>query len=139
MIAYLNAYSDQVPVFGEEGQERLHNASVHVVGSGRIGSTLMCCLAGVGIGRISTTDQQTVGVDNGNAFAFNPLSDLGKLKIKVVGQWLASRQHLSYQPLPVPVEAQDVDQYIEAADLVICCANSLTGRYAAEKKAIHYG
>ena len=39
MIAYRDVFSDQLPVLGEAGQERLHNASIHVVGSGRIGST----------------------------------------------------------------------------------------------------
>ena len=137
-IPYDEAYAAQLPVVGAGGQERLRQARVHVVGVGRVGSSLTQCLAGAGVGALSSNDHQAVEPDNLNSFGFSS-ADIGSKKVKAVSRRLALRDHSRFRWIALPVEADEVDPYIEASDLVICCANTVTGRIAAEQKAVRYG
>jgi len=137
-VPYDEAYAAHLPVLGAVGQERLRRARVHVVGAGRVGSTLTQHLASAGIGALSSNDPQAVEPDNLNSLAFSR-ADVGTKKVKAVSRRLASREHSRFRWIALPVEADEVDAYIEAADLVICCANTASGRISAEKKAVLYG
>src|SRR6266566_9980159 len=137
-IPYDDAYAAQLPVLGAGGQERLRQARVHVVGAGRVGSALTQYLAGAGVGALSSNDHQKVEPDNLNSLAFS-CGDIGTKKVKVVGRRLALREHSRFRWIALPIEADEIDPYIEASDLVICCANTVTGRVGAEQKAVRYG
>jgi molybdopterin/thiamine biosynthesis adenylyltransferase len=103
-----------------------------------VGSSLTQCLAGAGVGALSSNDHQVVEPDNQNCLAFSS-ADVGTKKVKIVGRRLALREHSRFRWIALPIEADEVDPYIEASDLVICCANTATGRFAAEEKAFRYG
>jgi molybdopterin/thiamine biosynthesis adenylyltransferase len=137
-ISYQEAFAAQVMAWGTSGQERLRNAQVHIVGVGHLGSALVPFLRAAGIGCISADDGQRVEPDNLNSFVFRH-DDLGKPKVLAVAEWLPRWDDFQFHPIPLPVEADDVDQYIKASDLVICCANTVTGRLVTEEKAIRYG
>ena len=47
-------YDRQMPVFGEEGQERIRNANVFIAGAGGLGSPVSMYLAAAGIGTLAT-------------------------------------------------------------------------------------
>jgi molybdopterin/thiamine biosynthesis adenylyltransferase len=103
-----------------------------------VGSSLTQHLAGAGVGALSSNDHQVVEPDNLNSLVFSS-ADIGTKKVKVVSRRLASRDHSRFRWIALPVEADEVDPYIEASDLVICCANTVTGRIAAEQKGVRYG
>jgi molybdopterin/thiamine biosynthesis adenylyltransferase len=137
-IPYEEVFAAQLPVLGAGGEERLRKARVHVVGAGRVGSTLTQHLAGAGVGWLASNDHQPVEPDNLNGLAFS-CADIGTKKVKALSRRLALRDHSKFLWIALPVEADEVDPYIEASDLVICCANTVTGRVAAEQKAVRYG
>ena len=47
-------YDRQMPVFGEEGQERIKNANVFIAGAGGLGPPVSMYLAAAGIGTLAT-------------------------------------------------------------------------------------
>jgi adenylyltransferase/sulfurtransferase len=53
-----------IPEFGVEGQQKLKNSSVLVIGSGGLGSPLLLYLTAAGIGRIGIVDFDTVDESN---------------------------------------------------------------------------
>ena len=59
-------YARQImlPDFGEEGQRRLREASVLVVGVGGLGSAAATCLAAAGVGHIGLADPDVVSLSN---------------------------------------------------------------------------
>lgn len=59
-------YARQIilPQIGEEGQRRLRNASVLIVGMGGLGCPVALYLAGAGVGRIGLCDADTVSLSN---------------------------------------------------------------------------
>jgi molybdopterin/thiamine biosynthesis adenylyltransferase len=137
-IPYEEVFAAQLPVLGAAGEERLRKARVHLVGAGRVGSTLTQHLAAAGVGALSSNDHQQVEPDNLNSLAFS-CADIGTKKVKALSRRLAPRDHSEFLWIALPVEADEVDPYIDASDLVICCANTVTGRVAAEQKAVRYG
>jgi hypothetical protein len=137
-VPYDEAFAAHRPVMGAEGQERLRRATIHTVGAGGAGSNLIMQLAAAGVGNLSSNDHQAVEADNLNSPAFSS-GDIGAKKVKVLARRMALHKHSTFRWIALPVEADDVDTYIEAADLVICCANTVSGRLAAEGKAIRYG
>ena len=137
--SYPEIYAAQLPALGPAGQERLHQARVLVVGGGRVGSVLLLNLAAAGIGYGSVADPQVVEWDNGNSFIFCPPGDLGKPKVSVLDRFLGAREHFRFRPIALAVDSIEVDCEISRSDLVICCANTVAGRLAAECKAIRYG
>src|SRR5207245_86043 len=58
--------------------------------------------------------------------------------VMVLSKYFQGRTDFSFEPLVAPAESKRVDPYIERAQLVISCANTVEGRLAAERKAIRY-
>lgn len=66
MKADLSRYEQQLilPEIGEEGQKRLANSRVLIVGVGGLGSPVALYLAGAGVGTIGLVDDDVVSVSN---------------------------------------------------------------------------
>jgi molybdopterin/thiamine biosynthesis adenylyltransferase len=69
-----------LPRFGAEGQQRLKNSSVAVVGAGGLGAPVLSYLAAAGIGRIGVFDADTVSISNLQRQVLFTPADLGKKK-----------------------------------------------------------
>ncbi|MGH6892043.1 MAG: HesA/MoeB/ThiF family protein [Dongiaceae bacterium] len=65
---------------GEEGQLRLLNSSVLVVGAGGLGSPLIQYLAAAGVGRIGIVDDDNVDISNLQRQTIHRLEDVGRPK-----------------------------------------------------------
>ena len=137
-IPYDEIFAAQSPALCDAGQERLREARVHTVGAGRAGGALNFFLAGAGVGALSSNDPQAVEPDNLNTFAFSS-ADIGAKKVKALKHRMALRENSTFRWLALPIQADEVDAFIQAADLVICCANTVPGRLVTEEKAIRYG
>lgn len=70
-----------LPGFGEEGQHRLREASVLVVGAGGLGSPLAMYLAAAGVGRLGLVDFDDVDVSNLQRQLLHGTSDVGRTKL----------------------------------------------------------
>jgi len=80
--AELNRYSRQIlmPEFGIEGQTKLKNAKVLVIGCGGLGSPILLYLAAAGIGTIGLIDADAVDESNLQRQILFGVSSLGKSK-----------------------------------------------------------
>lgn len=76
-------YSRQImiPEFGEDGQEKLHDASVLVIGAGGLGTSLIYHLAAAGVGTIGIADNDIVSLSNLNRQFIHFEDDIGSLKV----------------------------------------------------------
>ena len=74
-------YSRQILLFGEEGQEKLKNARVLVVGAGGLGSPISTYLAIAGVGKIILADFDTVELSNLNRQFLHHEKDIGKTSV----------------------------------------------------------
>lgn len=65
---------------GVEGQEKLKNASVLIIGLGGLGSPLAMYLAASGVGKLGLVDYDTVDVSNLQRQIIHGTTDVGRLK-----------------------------------------------------------
>jgi len=132
-------YSSQLPVLGRAGQNRLRSASIHVSATGRLGMQVIFASAAAGVGRISSNDPQVIEDENFGSFIFCRRPDIGRQKTLVLARFLDGIPGLEFDGLGIGTESNAVDPLIARSDLVVSCANTLSGRLAAERKAIQYG
>lgn len=69
---------------GEEGQNRLLNSHVLIVGCGALGSPVAMYLAGAGVGHITIADFDTVEISNLHRQVFYTESEIGKGKAEIL-------------------------------------------------------
>lgn len=88
----MNRYiaQERVEEIGKEGQSRLYNSRVAIVGCGALGSPVAMYLAAAGVGNIIIADFDTVEVSNLHRQVFYAEEDCGKLKVEVLKKKLKS-------------------------------------------------
>src|SRR5215470_14105638 len=79
----LARYARQVrlPGLGMDGQRRLRNASVLIVGAGGLGSPAAMYLAAAGVGRIGIADFDTVDLTNLHRQLLHDTNSVGQRKL----------------------------------------------------------
>ena len=73
-------YARQEALWGEEGQRKLSEAHVAVIGAGGLGSPALLYLAGAGVGRISLFDDDVVSPSNLHRQVIHTTSAIGTPK-----------------------------------------------------------
>ena len=77
-----------LPQVGEEGQRRLKNASVLLVGAGGLGSPMALYLAAAGVGRLGLVDDDRVDASNLQRQVLYGTDDVGRDKLKAAAERL---------------------------------------------------
>jgi len=127
----LERYSRQIilPQIGPEGQERLAAASVLVIGAGGLGSTLLYCLAGAGVGRIGIIDDDTVSESNLNRQFLFAAADIGREKAAAAAERLrAFNPRIKIEELNQRVTEKNAPELIAGRDLVILAVDNIETR-----------
>jgi adenylyltransferase/sulfurtransferase len=125
-------YSRQLllPQLGEEGQQRLRNARVLVVGAGGLGCPVLLYLAAAGIGHIGIVDGDTVAAHNLHRQVLYRYSDVGQAKVTVAAALLRERnpfiQTTAFTAFLSPENAAHI---VSGYDLVIDCTDRFEARY----------
>lgn len=73
---------------GIEGQKRLLQSHVLIVGAGGLGSPLIHALAAAGVGHLRIVDCDTVSPSNLNRQTLYQVADIGKSKAEKAGTWV---------------------------------------------------
>lgn len=119
-------YSRQgmVPEFQGDGQQKLEDASVLVIGASSMGSTLMYNLASAGVGTIGLADHNIVGPSNLNAFIHFE-EDLGTLKVNSAARKLkAYNSMINVIPHATAINKDNAYEIISQYDIVVLCLNN---------------
>src|SRR3546814_3167424 len=79
-----------LPEIGEEGQAKLLNARVLVIGAGGLGSPLLLYLAAAGVGTLGIVDDDTVDLSNLQRQVLHDTTSLGAAKVDSARRRLAA-------------------------------------------------
>jgi molybdopterin/thiamine biosynthesis adenylyltransferase len=125
-------YSRQVPMdeIGTQGQIKLATSSALVIGAGGLGSTLLYCLAGAGVGTIAFMDGDVVSLSNLNRQFLHFERDIDKPKVDSAAEKLrAFNSTLRYIPIHDIITEENAEQYIKDYDVIILAVDSALPRF----------
>ncbi len=119
-----------LPEIGLEGQERLRNASVLVVGAGGLGSPAALYCAAAGFGRLGIADADTVDPSNLQRQILYSEPDIGASKVeRAVLRLREFNRGVRVEPIQVRVDASNALAIVAEYDLVIDATDNFETRY----------
>jgi len=135
----LERYSRQVMLeeIGYEGQLKLKNAKVCVVGIGGLGNPISTRLVAMGIGKIRIVDRDVIELSNLHRQTMFDESDVGQIKVEAAAKKLKKMNpDVSIEAFPVSVNDYTALDIIEGCDVVIDALDSVNARYSLNKACI---
>ncbi|HZW42992.1 MAG TPA: molybdopterin-synthase adenylyltransferase MoeB [Dermatophilaceae bacterium] len=129
-----------IPDVGMEGQRRLKNARVLVVGAGGLGSPALMYLAAAGVGTIGVVDDDLVEMSNLQRQVVHGVADVGRLKSESAAETLASLNPL-VQVIrhDVRIDSANALEIIADYDLVLDGTDNFPTRYLLSDACVLLG
>lgn len=128
----LQRYSRQLMLgnIGPDGQLKLKQANVLVIGLGGLGCPAATYLSACGIGSITLLDGDTVEASNLQRQVLFTPADIGKTKVEAAAEKLAAQNpFVNFNAIAKHSNAVDLAALVKAADLVIDCCDNFASRY----------
>ncbi len=125
-------YSRQVILkqIGYEGQTKLLNSKVLVVGAGGLGCPILTYLAGAGVGTIGIVDFDTIGISNLNRQVLFGTDDVGKKKVDVAQEALLKlNPDVKIIKYPIRINVDNAEEIIQDYDVIVDALDNIPSRY----------
>ena len=115
---------------GGQGQQRLRNAKVLVVGAGGLGNPVSMYLAGAGIGTIGIIDNDVVSLSNLQRQILYREHDVGKSKVFATQKnILEINPHIQIKPYNRLLDSRNAQKLISEYDIIIDGSDNLKTRH----------
>ena len=129
-----------LPQIGVEGQQRLLEARVLVVGAGGLGSPAALYLAAAGIGTLVLADGDTVDLTNLQRQILHRSQGIGRPKAESGRDALAEiNPECRVIPLAQRLQGALLETEVAAADLVLDCCDNFATRHAVNRACVKFG
>ena len=129
-----------LPEIGVEGQEKLKNARVLVVGAGGLGCPVLLYLTAAGVGTIGVIDPDTVDLSNLQRQVIYTTDEVGKSKAKAAVSHLSKlNPELTFDTYAMALDLGNARAIINDYDLVVDCTDNFTVRYLVNDVCVALG
>jgi adenylyltransferase/sulfurtransferase len=126
-----------LPEIGIEGQQRLLDARVLVVGAGGLGSPAAYYLASAGIGTLVLADGDTVDLTNLQRQILHRESAVGQPKAESGAQTLAGlNPECRVIPIAERLAGERLNEEVALADVVLDCSDNFATRHAINRACV---
>ncbi|MED5492284.1 MAG: molybdopterin-synthase adenylyltransferase MoeB [Pseudomonadota bacterium] len=135
-------YSRQIllPQIDIEGQQRLLNSRVLVVGVGGLGSPVALYLAAAGVGQLLLADPDQVDLSNLQRQVIHHAADIGRDKVASAAERVAAiNPQVECRPLPSALAGAALQQAVGEVDLVLDCSDNFATRHAVNAACVQLG
>ena len=135
----LDRFSRQIMLeeIGYNGQLKLKNAKVCVVGTGGLGNPITTRLTAMGIGTLRIVDRDVIELSNLHRQTMFDEDDVGQVKVEVAAKKLKKlNPDCNVEALAVSVNDYNALEVIEGCDVVIDALDSVNARYALNKACV---
>jgi molybdopterin/thiamine biosynthesis adenylyltransferase/molybdopterin converting factor small subunit len=135
----LDRFSRQVMLeeIGYQGQLKLKNSIVCVVGVGGLGNPITSRLAAMGVGTLRIVDRDVIELSNLHRQTMFDEDDVGQIKVEVAAKKLQKlNPDCKIEALAVSVNDYTALEVIEGCDVVIDALDSVNARYALNKACV---
>jgi len=137
----LDKYSRQVMLeeIGYNGQLKLKNAKVCIVGTGGLGNPITTRLAAMGVGTLRIIDRDVIELSNLHRQTMFDEDDVGQVKVEVAAKKLQKlNSDCTIEALAVSVNEYTALEVVQGCDVVIDALDSVNARYALNKACVKY-
>ncbi len=122
---------------GEAGQQKLLDSTVLIIGMGGLGSPAAMYLAAAGIGRLIVSDFDQVEDSNLQRQIIHRTQDIGELKAISAKRTIAElNPDCVVQALDWQLDDDELDSYIQQADIVLDCTDNFPTRFAINRACV---
>ena len=131
-ISEKNRYQKHLllPQFGEEGQLKLKNAKVLVVGAGGLGCPVLLYLSAAGVGKIGIMDADVVDMTNLQRQVLYKIEDIGSPKATSAANRLSKLNDMvEYEAVRQNLKPENAETFIKNYDIIVDCTDNFTARY----------
>lgn len=129
-----------LPDFGAEGQQKLLDARVVVIGAGGLGVPVLQYLVGMGVGNIRIVDGDEVALSNLQRQVLYATKDVGKKKALVAKErLLAMNPEVDIEAVTEMLTLENAKQLISDSDLLVDCTDSIEARYLINDTCVPLG
>ncbi len=126
-------YSRQImlPSIGIEGQQRLLDASVLLIGLGGLGAPVAMYLAAAGVGQLTLVDFDQVDLSNLQRQIIHTTDRIGTPKVESAKQALAAlNPEIEIECIGHQLEGDELSAQVRRADLVVDACDNFATRFA---------
>ena len=138
----LDKFSRQVMLeeIGYQGQLKLKNAKICVVGVGGLGNPITTRLAAMGVGTLRIVDRDVIELSNLHRQTMFDEDDVGQVKVEVAAKKLQKlNPDCKIDALAVSVNDYTALEVVEGCDVVVDALDSVNARYALNKACVKFG
>jgi adenylyltransferase/sulfurtransferase len=129
-----------LPEVGVEGQQKLKNASVLIIGAGGLGAPVALYLAAAGIGRLGLVDFDVVDVTNLQRQVIYDTGDVGKPKLRSAADRIkALNRHIKIDAHETRIRSANALDLIRPYDIVIDGTDNFPARYLVNDACVLLG
>ena len=135
----LDRYSRQIMLeeIGYQGQLKLKQAKVCVVGVGGLGNPITTRLAAMGVGKIRIVDRDVIELSNLHRQTMFNEDDVGQVKVETAAKKLRKlNPDIIIEELPISVNDYTAFDVVDGCDVVIDALDSVNARYSLNKACI---
>ncbi|HNH08038.1 MAG TPA: HesA/MoeB/ThiF family protein, partial [Leptospiraceae bacterium] len=136
----LTRYSRNIllPEIGKEGQLKLKNARVSVIGAGGLGSPVLLYLAAAGIGHLTVIDSDTVDLTNLQRQVLFQTDSVGRKKAsEAEGRIHQINPHLNLSVFDRRLTPETVSDMLSPSDLVIEGSDNFMTKFLVNDFCFH--
>ena len=135
----LDRYSRQVMLeeIGYQGQLKLKQAKVCVVGVGGLGNPIVTRLAAMGVGKIRIVDRDVIELSNLHRQTMFNEDDIGQVKVETAARKLRKlNADIVIEEMPVSINDYTAFEVVDGCDVVVDALDSVNARYSLNKACI---
>ena len=135
----LDRYSRQIMLeeIGYQGQLKLKQSKVCVVGVGGLGNPIAIRLAAMGVGKIRIVDRDVIELSNLHRQTMFNEDDVGQVKVETAAKKLRKlNADIIIEELPVSINDYTALDVVDGCDVVIDALDSVNARYSLNKACI---
>ncbi|UMQ40972.1 HesA/MoeB/ThiF family protein [Chryseobacterium sp. Y16C] len=141
-------YSRQIFIeeIGLEGQRKIRNAKVLVIGAGGLGSPVIQYLAAAGVGKLGVSDFDEVELHNLNRQTIHNENSVGISKVKSAEEFVKNlNKQVKFISIEEKIDESNVEDIISQFDVVVDGSDNFKTRYLVNdicvklEKSLVYG
>jgi len=134
-------YSRQMmlPEIDAEGQQRLADARVLIIGLGGLGSSSSVYLAAAGVGHLVLVDFDEVDISNLQRQIVHATKDIGRLKVDSAKEHLLElNPEIKVTKIDHKIENEELEEQIKLSNVVLDCSDNFQTRFAINDACVKH-